>query len=283
MESNDNYEHVDPMLIYTPGNVPGPSFSEDNFVELDNGCFCTTDCGVACFHQGSFSVGSYECGLLNTNNLGRPVFECNSKCECEPSRCLNRVVTHGPHPRLKVCRTSGKGYGLFCDVDLQKGEFVCEYAGEILDDAGAKRRFEAQTRQKRSNYILVLREFSGSSLTCKTIVDPTAMGNIGRYANHSCEANLVVLPVRIETVIPHVAMFTNRFVPKGEELCFDYGDPGGSRIFENTRSLTSGPEGIESRSPTSSVDDIESRTPCECRSAKCRLFLPFDKDLLMND
>ena len=30
-------------------------FSEDNFVELDNGCFCTTDCGVSCFHQVTIS------------------------------------------------------------------------------------------------------------------------------------------------------------------------------------------------------------------------------------
>jgi len=277
MDINDDYDHIDPMLIYSPSNVPGPAFSEDNFLELDNGCQCTTDCGLYCYHQGTSPGSSYECGLFDLSRLGQPVFECNSRCSCEPSRCSNRIVTRGPNQNLKICKTKNKGYGLYCSKPVIKGEYICEYAGELLDEETARKRYEHQTKNKKSNYILVLREFSGSKLTCKTIVDPTVIGNIGRYANHSCDPNIVIVPVRIQTVIPHLALVASRDINEDEELCFDYGDPGGQTKQKNMKV-----EQFEEIISSSNDMEEESRTKCECGSKNCHSFLPFHKDLLLN-
>ena len=57
-------------------------------------------CFKGCFVGGG--INSYECGLLDLNKLGHPIFECNSTCQCEPSRCSNRVVQNGPNPHLEV-------------------------------------------------------------------------------------------------------------------------------------------------------------------------------------
>ena len=39
----------------------------------------------------------------------------------------------------------------------------------------------------------------------------TFVGNIGRYANHSCAPNLTMHPVRSELAsVPHLALFANR-------------------------------------------------------------------------
>ena len=49
-----------------------------------------------------------------------------------------------------------------------------------------------------------MREYSGGAggrLT-RTIVDPTVLGNIGRYLNHSCCPNLAMLPVRVDCMVP---------------------------------------------------------------------------------
>jgi len=280
MDINDNYDHVDPMLIYSPTNIPGPGFSEHNFIELENGCLCTTDCGSYCYHQGSNSGSSYECGIFNLSILGRPVFECNSKCRCEPSRCSNRIISLGPNQNLQICKTEKKGYGLFCKNNLRSGEFICEYAGELLDEETARKRYEIQTKNGKSNYILVLREFSGDKLTYKTIVDPTAIGNIGRYANHCCDPNVLIVPVRIETIIPHLALVAGRDILQGEELCFDYGDPGGQARLLGSQPTPAKTTSIRSPNGETNEGEEEARTRCECGSGACHGYLPFNKQLL---
>jgi len=271
MELYDNYYHPVPGLVYCSTNIPGAShLHHTDFNELDNGCDCTTNCSQFCHHPGCFvggGINSYECGLLDLNKLGHPIFECNSTCQCEPSRCSNRVVQNGPNPHLEISKVNEKGYGLFCMADLKKGEFVCEYAGEILDQKVAKERFEVQKVKNESNYILIVREYSGQILTCKTIVDPTVVGNIGRYCNHSCNPNLVMAPVRIHTLIPHLALFATKPIKQGEELCFDYGDPGRSAHIEFTVTK------IEN-------EQLKTRTRCHCHSIQCRGYLPFDQELL---
>jgi len=275
MELCDNYDHPDPGLVYCTTNIPGVMHSAEvphpiNFIELDNGCDCTTNCSQFCFHPGCTVGGgtnNYECGLLDLSKLGYPIFECNSTCRCEPSRCFNRIVQIGPHPHLKISKVNEKGYGLFCTAELKKGEFVCEYAGEIIDQTIAKERFDVQTAKNKSNYILILREYSGKNLTCKTIVDPTVVGNIGRYCNHSCEPNLVMVPVRIHTLIPHLALFAAKPIEQGEELCFDYGDPG------------SGGEHNQLIEQNIDNEQLKRRTRCYCGSIQCRGYLPFDQEL----
>ena len=43
------------------------------------------------------------------------------------------------------------------------------------------------------------------------IIPQTFVGNIGRYANHSCAPNLTMHPVRSELAsVPHLALFANR-------------------------------------------------------------------------
>lgn len=131
------------------------------------------------------------------------------------------------------------------------GSFVCEYAGEVLTKTEALKR---SSQKHEMNYIIVVQEHHRDKTI--TIVDPTFIGNVGRYANHSCEPNLVMHPVRIESLVPHLALFAKRDIHKGEELSFDYGDGGGRDCIILTGSK-----------------------PCLCASKNCRGFLPFDKEL----
>ena len=45
-------------------------------------------------------------------------------------------------------------------------------------------------------------------------IDISAIGNIGRYANHCCDPNVLIVPVRIETIIPHLALVAGRDIPQ---------------------------------------------------------------------
>jgi len=63
------------------------------------------------------------------------------------------------------------------------------------------------------------------------IMDAKITGNIGRYLNHSCNPNVFVQNVFVDTHdlrFPWVAFFTTAFVRAGQELCWDYNYEVGS-------------------------------------------------------
>ena len=125
-------------------------------------------------------------------------------------------------------------------------------SGEIIGEQEAERRNEDDRNRGRDNFIFWIRENFGEKSSVQTIVDPTSIGNIGRYLNHSCDPNLAACPVRVECLVPRVAMFAQRDISSGDELTFDYG--------------------------VESCSEDRPDTPfkkCFCGSPKCRGRLPF--------
>lgn len=57
------------------------------------------------------------------------------------------------------------------------------------------------------------------------VIDAKRCGNLGRYLNHSCDPNLFVQNVLVDTHdlrFPWVSFFALRMIKAGEELCWDY-------------------------------------------------------------
>ena len=250
----DNYEHASESVLYTPVNIMGPGADSSLFDEQFAGCACSS---VSCSGPDCFCTRGTT-NYINGALCSSPpllIYECHDHCSCS-EECANRLVQKGPHPHLEVFEAHVKGWGLRCAVDLPIGTFVCEYAGEVISDVEARRRF-AQ-RKGSSNYIFCLREHFGRQRAVETYVDPTFIGNIGRYINHSCDPNLTIVPVRTDTAVPKICLFTRRHVAAGTELTFDYG--GGCEL-------------MTAQGPCE-------RSVCYCASPSCRGFLPFDSSLV---
>lgn len=259
----DNYEHEDDNIFYTPVNIPGPGVDADvTFFEQFEGCACSglcvgadTDCGCVRGRMPFY----YQGGILT--DVDHPpdlIYECHVNCQCE-TECTNRLVQRGPHPHLQLMNAGPKGMGLRSKVDLPKGTFVCEYAGEVIGTEEARRRYGLQQGLGRPNYIFALREHFGESCQVLTYIDPTFIGNIGRYVNHSCDPNLVIVPVRTDIVVPKLCLFARRDIPAHTELSFDYG--GG---LEPIQGVPDGWSGAKD---------------CHCMADSCRRVLPFDYSL----
>ncbi|XP_010209649.1 PREDICTED: histone-lysine N-methyltransferase SETDB2 [Tinamus guttatus] len=79
-----------------------------------------------------------SCGY-NYKRLEGPVpsgiYECSVSCKCDKMMCQNRVVQHGIQVRLQVFNTEKKGWGVRCLDDIDKGTFVCTYAGRLMSRA----------------------------------------------------------------------------------------------------------------------------------------------------
>lgn len=238
IDLHDDYEHIDSSIEYVIENVlqtTNTQSTEYSRLQEKFNTFAaqTCDCtepnrcmnGTDCLHGGNYVI--YEDKqtnrrelILNENRKSRDlIYECSAYCSC-PSYCYNRLVQFGPRKDLKIEDYShlGKSYGLTTLASIPKGSFVCEYAGEILCPEEAHNRHQMNDANKQMNYIICLNErpmtddaFAASEMLnpqcmIQTFIDPSSIGNIGRYLNHSCDPNCEIISVRIDGVIPKLGM-----------------------------------------------------------------------------
>ncbi|CAN9137850.1 unnamed protein product [Alternaria alternata] len=190
-------------------------------------------------------------------NSRRPIYECNEKCRCGPY-CRNKNVQFGRQVEVEIFRANdGRGWGLRCKEDLHEGQFIDTYRGEVITDAEATRRETSSSKAKMS-YLYSLDKFAESEgLDEKDlyVVDGEFMGGPTKFINHSCDPNCRQYTVSYNKHDPRVydiAFFARRFIPKGEELTFDYLDKE---------------EGDEMDEPG------EGAIPCLCGAKNCRKWL----------
>ncbi|XP_037518646.1 histone-lysine N-methyltransferase SETMAR [Rhipicephalus sanguineus] len=227
-----------PYFEYTTRNVPGPGSDEQAFNEVFASCSCRPACSSQC-----------PCVVRSKRARCAATIECSSLCTCGPA-CPIRDVQHGLRCRLQVFKTQTKGFGVLTMESILRGSYVCSYAGEVISLEVARQRV-SKLACCESNYVMVLRENGVVTL----VVDPSSVGGVGRFLNHSCEPNLAITPVRAECVVPELALFAKRNISAGEELTYDYS--GGCH--------------------TSSQ---RSNTKCACGSKRCFGWLPMDKLVL---
>uniref|UniRef100_F1KQR0 Histone-lysine N-methyltransferase lin-59 n=1 Tax=Ascaris suum TaxID=6253 RepID=F1KQR0_ASCSU len=171
--------------------------------------------------------------------------ECNNSCgrgvHCSNKRIFRRECVD----KLSLFETSnGRGLGVRTDVPLQKGQFVCEYVGEVVSMETFDARNAHSYRAFRNHYAL--------NLCPGYVIDAYQKGNIARFVNHSCVPNCEMQRWSVNGQ-HRIGLFALRVVAKGEELTYDY----------NWDSF-----------------DFYGVTPCSCGVPNCRGFL--NKNVLMN-
>ncbi|XP_076635366.1 histone lysine N-methyltransferase trithorax [Colletes latitarsis] len=146
-----------------------------------------------------------------------------------------RILKETSKESVGVYHSHIHGRGLFCLRDIEAGEMVIEYAGEVI---------RASLTDKREKY------YDSKNIGCymfkiddHLVVDATMKGNAARFINHSCEPNCYSRVVDILGK-KHILIFALRRITQGEELTYDYKFP---------------------------FEDI--KIPCTCGSRRCRKYL----------
>ncbi|UJR36082.1 hypothetical protein I4U23_028818 [Adineta vaga] len=163
------------------------------------------------------------------------IYECNSKCSCHKEHCSNRLIQQGLFVQLQLFQDKHKGWGLRTLHDLPRGTYICQYIGELItSDQGHER---AQTIDDRYQTSLdLVRQIRYENNNNKDeeeeeeeeepyVIDGSLYSNLGKYFNHSCDPNMYIQNVFIESHdlhFPHLALFTRTRVKAGEELTWHY-------------------------------------------------------------
>lgn len=179
-------------------------------------------------------------------------WECFPGCQRQEQCRFNRFISErGLVLPLEIFRTRGKGWGVRCARDIAGGSYVCSYEGVLLAHKEAESRrndaylfdlehfflmhrdpsMKGQRRQRLPPLPADVRPGQEDDDDEVLVIDAASTGNLARFINHSCEPNLVLNPVLRpgDSGMRYcVAIFAGRDIPRGTELCYDYGYKVGS-------------------------------------------------------
>ena len=107
--------------------------------------------------------------------------ECHAGCG---EACPNQRLQRRAYPPVKVMLTSGhRGHGLMACADIEAGDLVHEYLGEVIDGGEWMKRL-ATYSDATPVYLLTL------DRQRKLYVDASACGSLARFVHHSCDPTL---------------------------------------------------------------------------------------------
>ncbi|KAJ1958657.1 hypothetical protein IWQ62_004864 [Dispira parvispora] len=128
--------------------------------------------------------------------------------------CQNRRFQKKEYARVKVVKTQLKGYGLVAEQDLERGQFVMEYIGEVVSKSQFLKRTAIYEQENCEHHYFM-------SLKNDEVIDATRKGCIARFVNHSCAPNCEVQKWVVGSQF-RMGIFTTRPIPKDTEITFDY-------------------------------------------------------------
>ncbi|KAK9838740.1 hypothetical protein WJX74_002391 [Apatococcus lobatus] len=216
--------------------------------------------------------------LKEKNWDGGPIFECGQACSCDMQGCANRVTQQPIDVAMCIERTT-KGWSAKACVLIQRGQFVAQYAGELITSAEAATRLAEidAAPGPTCHALLAVREFLPSRQACLRLnIDATRIGNVARFFNHSCDGgNLELFVVRAHgAFVPHIALFARREILPGEELTFSYGPPSAGQTTPDNQT------GSACTSKSARVSKMNlprmHKNPqrCLCGTSACLGFMP---------
>jgi hypothetical protein len=127
--------------------------------------------------------------------------ECDDNCR-GGAGCSNKRIQRCKVKKVKKKRVE-KGFGLFADEDIQKGEYVIEYIGKIVN------------KDPENEYGMKYKDFH-------LWVDGSKKNALAKRINHSCDPNCANHMWAVKGM-PRLCFFANRNIVKGQELTFSYG------------------------------------------------------------
>ncbi|XP_007570899.1 N-lysine methyltransferase KMT5A-A [Poecilia formosa] len=138
----------------------------------------------------------------------------------EQKKLIDDLITKGIEEGMEVQHIEGKGRAVFATQCFQKGDYIVEYHGDLLQITDAKKREAEYAQNPATGCYMYYFQY-----LCKTYcVDATKeTDRMGRLINHSKNGNCQTKLHDINGV-PHLILVASRDIDKGEELLYDYGD-----------------------------------------------------------
>ncbi|USP82641.1 hypothetical protein yc1106_09915 [Curvularia clavata] len=174
-----------------------------------------------CNHEGSCENAKCRecdadlCGACGATEILDPVNRYNK--DVMARNCFNVAIQRGVPRKTLLGHSEVHGFGLYMGEDIEKGEYIGEYTGEVISVHEGNRRLTIYDYQK-TMYLF--------RLNSKQEVDATYMGNKLRFINNADDKYTNCAPRNLlcNTVF-RIALFATTNIKAGTELYFNYNYP----------------------------------------------------------
>ena len=140
--------------------------------------------------------------------------------------------------QLRFDKSKIHGWGVFAEENINAGDMIIEYRGEIIGNAVADKRELEYEKNKFDDYMFRIDAY--------TVCDATMLGNVARYINASCSPSCHTKIIAAGEN-KRIVIYAKRDIKKGEELSYDYKF---SLEYDSTK-----------------------RIPCHCGGLQCRGYM----------
>eukprot|EP01091_Cochliopodium_minus_P010444 TRINITY_DN2762_c0_g1_i4.p1 TRINITY_DN2762_c0_g1~~TRINITY_DN2762_c0_g1_i4.p1 ORF type:complete len:585 (-),score=165.39 TRINITY_DN2762_c0_g1_i4:15-1625(-) len=204
IEQRVSSKTVPEEILHVKKDFVLPGCDHEGSCQNNKNCICSS--GAKIYENNRLVLSPHE-----------KIYECNVNCKNCTKDCTNHVISSGSKVSFEIFKTVDKGWGVKTLVDIQKGEFVCQYIGEVItsDEANNRKQYD----KEKLSYLFDLA--GGENYT----IDAKMKGNVSRFINHSCDANLSIYEAFIDNLnenLPLLCMFANRDFDAGTELTINY-------------------------------------------------------------
>ena len=153
-----------------------------------------------------------KCSIEDENPCGKDsacinrdlFYECNKSLCPAADRCQNQAMQKRSYAKLSTVKTLTRGTGVETTHPIERGDFIIEYVGEIMNSTEFNQRFA----QKLDNFD---KNFYFMSLNNNLYIDAEFFGNISRFFNHSCEPNIEIRKIMVDGNM-RIGFFSKHFI-----------------------------------------------------------------------
>ncbi|KAI8511796.1 N-lysine methyltransferase kmt5a [Branchiostoma belcheri] len=158
---------------------------------------------------------------IDVNFVRRSARKTQAELKQEKQRWIEQQILGKVEEGMEVVDIEGKGRGVVATKPFGRGDFVVEYAGDLIDMKTAKGK-EAKYAQDPSTGCYMYYFKYKNNTYC---VDATAeSGRLGRLINHSAKHKNLIARTISAGGLPRIILVAARDIPPGKELQYDYGD-----------------------------------------------------------
>ncbi|XP_067910628.1 N-lysine methyltransferase KMT5A-like [Heterodontus francisci] len=146
--------------------------------------------------------------------------KCEGQLKSEEKEIIDDLIRNGKEEGMKVGIIDGKGRGVMATKHFQRGEFVVEYNGDLIEFTDAKSREAKYAQDPCTGCYMYYFQYLSKTYCVDATKETT---RLGRLINHSKNGNCQTKLHNVDGK-PHLILVASRDIAKGEELLYDYGD-----------------------------------------------------------
>lgn len=180
------------------------------------------------FHNHSIMSISMNQSMNTTNRLITDYFQirkssrkCKSDIEKERREYVERSIKEQSEEGLVIKHMENKGRGIFATRDFERGQFVCEYAGEMITYKQAKKREELYAQDTQIGCYMYFFEHKSKSYCIDATAETSRLGRLFNHSKHEGNCHTKLFEMNSQ---PYLILVASRNIKCGEEMMYDYGD-----------------------------------------------------------